>query len=141
MLLGTRYIGSRWTTWFQKIETIDDMTLREWHVRREMAGNEVSIENMTEPALLKAARQNLLREVLKEKSKFFFEKKSNDPTVLILAKSYDATVFLMVCLSAIFASQVSANKIELVRSILGHAQAHSIQLNMECASKSRPESD
>ena len=48
---------------------------------------------MTDPAALKLAREAMMRE-LKE-SKKWFGKKTKDPLVLALAKSYEATVFLL----------------------------------------------
>jgi hypothetical protein len=98
LILGTRHIGLKWTTWYHKIVVIDDITLREWYIQRETARKGVTVEHMTEPALLKDARQHLLHAVLKEKSRRFQSKVTDDPLVARLAKCYDATLFLMVSL-------------------------------------------
>jgi hypothetical protein len=97
LLLGTRYIGSKWTTWYQNIALVDDITLREWYIQRESARNGTSVDKRSEPALLKAAREELLDEVLMAKSGFLQSKSADDPLVSKLAKFYEATLFLMVC--------------------------------------------
>ena len=96
LLLGVRRTGSRWTSWYQKMVVIDDKTLREWYIQRESAENANTVEEKTEPALLKASRQSLHGEILKAKSGFFYSKGSDDPLVSKLAKCYDSTIFLMV---------------------------------------------
>jgi hypothetical protein len=115
LLLGTRYIGSQWTTWYQKIALVDDKALRQWYIRRETARNDTFIEKISEPALLKAAREDLIQEVLRTKSRIFQFKKSNDdPLVSRLADCYDATSFLMVCLAATLYQKYQLTKTELV---------------------------
>jgi hypothetical protein len=113
LLLGTRYIGSQWTIWYQKIALLDDVTLREWYIQRETARCNTFVEKISEPALLKAARENLLREVQRAKSRIFQSKRTVDPLVSKLAKCYDATLFLMVCLTAM-RPEISLTKTELV---------------------------
>lgn len=107
LLLGTRYIGSKWITWYQNIAIVDDITLREWYIQRKSARNDTSVERISEPALLKAAREDLLNEVLRAKSRFLQSKTTDDPLVSKLAKFYVATLFLMVCLSVVSARDLS----------------------------------
>lgn len=96
LLLGARHAGSRWTSWYQKIVVIDDKTLKEWYIQREVAKSNSTVEEKTESALLKASRQSLHKEILKAKSGVFHSNASNDPVVSELAKCYDSTLFLMV---------------------------------------------
>jgi len=93
LLLGARYTGSRWTTWYLNIEKIDDQTLREWYIQTQHDGDEKSLAQLTVPAVLKLARAALLKEVEHENARF--RKSSKDPLVQKLAKSYNATIFLM----------------------------------------------
>jgi hypothetical protein len=107
LLLGTRYIGSKWTTWYQNIALVDDKTLREWYIQRESVRIDTSLQKMNEPALLKVAREDLLDEVLRAKSGFLKSKTIDDPLVSKLAKFYEATLFLMVYPSVVSARDLS----------------------------------
>lgn len=95
LLLGVRYTGSRWTTWFQKLALVNDSQLREWYLGKKTPTNKDGLEKMSDPAILRFARQALLQEVLAEEKKGFFAKKTQDPLVAKLAKSAKATDFLM----------------------------------------------
>lgn len=93
LALGVRHTGSLWTTWYLKIEKISDPELRKWYVDQYHSGSEDALSGMTEPGVLKLARYTLLRDV---KASFArIGKASKDPVVLSLAKSYDATNFLL----------------------------------------------
>ena len=96
LLLGVRHTGSRWTTWYQKIELVNDSTLRDWYFGKRADSNRDALEKMSDPAILRFARQALLQDVVIEQKKFFFQSKSKDMLVLKMVKSYPATVFLMV---------------------------------------------
>ena len=96
LLLGVRHTGSRWTTWYQKIELVNDSTLRDWYFGKRADSNCEALEKMSDPAILRFARQALLQDVVIEQKKFFFQSKSKDMLVLKMVKSYPATVFLMV---------------------------------------------
>ena len=91
--LGVRYTGSRWTTWYLKIEKLSDQTLREWYIKTYEEGNAQALAGLTDPAALKLARDAILREVTKVRNSFW--KNSKDPLVLSLANSYDPTIFLL----------------------------------------------
>lgn len=96
LLLGVRRTGSRWTTFYQKIDLIEDSELRNWYINRRNDRCQEDLENMSDPAILRLARQALLHEVLIEQKKFFFSSKTQDPLVSKMVKSFEATVFLMV---------------------------------------------
>ena len=100
LLLGVRHTGSRWTTWYQKIELVNDSTLRDWYFGKRADSNRDALEKMSDPAILRFARQALLQDVVIEQKKLFFQSKSKDMLVLKMVKSYPATVFLMVSISS-----------------------------------------
>ncbi|CAG8982809.1 hypothetical protein HYALB_00001090 [Hymenoscyphus albidus] len=93
LVLGVRYTGSKWTTWYLDIEKLTDKRLREWYIETQEDGDEKSLAGMTDPAVLKLARAAMIREVTDTRTRF--RQKSGDPLVSSLAKSYDATVFLL----------------------------------------------
>lgn len=93
LVLGVRYTGSRWTTWYLDIEKLTDKGLREWYIETNEDGNEKAVLGMTDPAVLKLARAAMIREVTETRRRF--GRKSKDTLVLALAKSYDATIFLL----------------------------------------------
>ncbi|KAK0103063.1 hypothetical protein ONS96_005674 [Cadophora gregata f. sp. sojae] len=94
LFLGVRRTGAQWTTWYQKISLVDDQTLRTWFIENKTAGMD-GIEKMSDPAVLRFARDALLKDVLAERKKSIFSKKTRDPLVLKLVRSYEATSFLM----------------------------------------------
>lgn len=96
MLIGVRYIGSRWATWHQNLTLIEDSELREWYLDRAALECRDELQEKTDPALLKLARQCLQRDVIQETKKPFFVQPTKDALVLRMAKSFDATGFLMV---------------------------------------------
>ena len=93
LVAGVRYTGSRWTTWYLEIEKISDSGLREWYVETHAEGNEEVLSGLTDPRVLRLARIELLRKV--KEARGLFGISSKDPVVLSLAKSYDATIFLL----------------------------------------------
>lgn len=94
LILGVRYTGARWTTWYLKIEKINDQDLRKWYLETQEDGNEDSLSGMTDPGVLKLARAAIIREINKARSRYW-KTKSTDPFVQKLARSYDATIFLL----------------------------------------------
>jgi hypothetical protein len=95
LLLGVRWTGSRWTTWYQQIKLITDTELRDWYTEKQGPSSRASIEEMSDPAVLKLSRESLLQEVLTEQGKSTFSFKSKDPLVVKLAQSFKPTSFLM----------------------------------------------
>ncbi|KAH8663097.1 glycosyltransferase family 4 protein [Tricladium varicosporioides] len=93
LVFGVRYTGSRWTTWYLDIEKLTDQTLREWYIETREDGNEKALDGMTDPAVLKLARAAMIEEVTAHRK--LFSRKSHDPLVRSLVKSYDATIFLL----------------------------------------------
>ncbi|KAH7383582.1 glycosyltransferase family 4 protein [Cadophora sp. MPI-SDFR-AT-0126] len=91
--IGVRHIGSLWTTWYLSIEKISDKDLRKWYVNTYENGNEDAVSSLTEPGVLKLARDALINDVRASRKRF--RRKSKDSVVLSLAKSYNATVFLL----------------------------------------------
>jgi hypothetical protein len=93
LILGVRNVGSRWTTWYLAIEKVSDQDLRKWYIQKYQDGKESSISGMTEPGVLKLARDAMIRDVTALRKQWRL--KSSDPVVLSLAKSYDASIFLL----------------------------------------------
>lgn len=93
LIIGVRRTGSRWTTWYLGIERIGDPDLRKWYVETYANGEEKELAGMTEPGVLKLARDAMIKDVTAARRRF--KKKTEDTVVLRLAKSYDATVFLL----------------------------------------------
>lgn len=93
LVLGVRYTGSRWTTWYLAIEKVNDQDLRKWYIQKYQDGDESGLSGMTEPGILKLARDAMIQDVTAFRKQW--RKKSNDPVVFSLAKSYDATIFLL----------------------------------------------
>jgi len=96
LILGVRRTGSRWTTWHQKINLLDDLTLRDWYLNKVPTSSKDNLLEISEPAILKLARQALFHDILLEKQKYFFSRHTKDPLVAQLAKAFQATDFLMV---------------------------------------------
>jgi hypothetical protein len=96
LAFGVRHTGSRWTTWYQKIILLDDSTLRDWYLGKVPSNTKHDLLELSEPAVLKVARQELFHDVLLERQKYFFSRHTKDPLVAQLARSFQATDFLMV---------------------------------------------
>lgn len=75
---------------------MEDSELRDWYLDRVAPECRDELQEKTDPALLKLARQCLLRDVIQETRKPFWTKPTKDALVLKMARSYDATGFLMV---------------------------------------------
>lgn len=93
LVLGVRHIGSCWTTWYLAIEKVSDQDLRKWYIGQYENGDESALSGMTEPGVLKLARDAVIRDVTALRKQWRL--KSSDSVVLSLAKSYDATIFLL----------------------------------------------
>lgn len=99
LLLGTRRSGSLWTVWFQNIHTIDDKALKAWFLGNNLGkikDGQAAFENLSEPALLKIARNELHSRVLRSLPGLFRFNQSKDEVVSRLAGCYQATLILMV---------------------------------------------
>ncbi|KAI1002392.1 hypothetical protein K3495_g5809 [Podosphaera aphanis] len=93
LVLSVRYSGSRWTTWYIGIRYISDKELRQWYIDRYENGNEKAFVGFTEPGILKIARDAITRDIKAFKKSY--RKNCGDTVVKSLAKSFDATVFLL----------------------------------------------
>jgi len=98
LVFGVRHTGSRWTTWYQKILLLDDSTLRDWYLDKVSNSTKDELLEISEPAILKLARHAMFHDVLLEKRKYLFSRQTKDPLVAQLARSFQATDFLMVSL-------------------------------------------
>jgi hypothetical protein len=96
LAFGVRHIGSQWTTWYQKIILLDDLTLKDWYLDRVPSRTKDDLLEISEPAILKLARQALFHDVVLERQKYFLARRTKDPLVAQLAGSLQATDFLMV---------------------------------------------
>jgi hypothetical protein len=96
LILGVRRVGSRWTTWYLKIFPLDDSTLKEWYVDKFSSSAKDELEKMSEPAILKLGREALFHDVALENRRFFLSRQTKDRLVVQLAKSFQATDFLIV---------------------------------------------
>jgi hypothetical protein len=132
MLVGVRHISSRWATWHQKLTLVEDSELRQWYLNRVASECQAELQEKTDPAVLKLARQCLLRDVLQETRKPFFAKRTKDALVLRMAESYDSTAFLMVM--PIFDPRTKLiNILGLVLSLFWCFKTNDIQLSLERA--------
>ena len=75
------------------IKKVSDQELRAWYIETREDGREEALATLTDPGVLKLARTAVMLEVERARSSF---KKSADPFVQSLAKSYEATQFLLV---------------------------------------------
>jgi hypothetical protein len=132
LVFGVRHTGSQWTTWYQKIILLDDLTLKDWYLDKASSSTKDDLLEISEPAILKLARQAMFHDVLLEKRKYFFTHRTKDPLVAQLARSLQATDFLMVSVPIGFGAESLTNVlIGLVFSLLGCSKTHYFQLCME----------
>jgi hypothetical protein len=132
LVFGVRHVGSQWTTWYQKIILLDDFTLKDWYLDRVSSSTKDDLLEISEPAILKLARQALFHDVILERRKYFFARRTKDPLVAQLAGSLQATEFLMVSIPIDSGDESLTNGLTgLVFSLLGCSEAHSFQLCME----------
>lgn len=95
LVLGLRATSANWATWYQKIRFTNDAEIRQWYIANYAGNNEKVLDSMTDPAALKMCREALLSQVLAERKKGFFTKRSRDGLVAELARDWDATNFLI----------------------------------------------
>ncbi|GKZ26017.1 hypothetical protein AbraIFM66951_006769 [Aspergillus brasiliensis] len=95
LLLGLRSVSSKWVTWYQSIRRTDDTEIRKWYVATYGNNDEKVFGNLSDPAVLKLSREALLKDVLAETKRWFYQKPTTDKLVLELAKDWEATNFLL----------------------------------------------
>lgn len=93
LVFATRHIGSKWTTWLFKIESISDETLKKWYIDQYYEGSRDHLGDMTELGLLKIARDTIIRDVDSVRNSYL--KNTDDSLVKRLAKTYDSAIFLL----------------------------------------------
>jgi hypothetical protein len=70
--------------------------MKGWYLDTISSSAKDDLLEMSEPAILKLARQALFHNVALERRKWFFSSRTNDQLVAKLVKTYEATDFLMV---------------------------------------------
>ncbi|KAF2458193.1 hypothetical protein BDY21DRAFT_420854 [Lineolata rhizophorae] len=95
LVLGTRYSGSQWVMWCNNITTVDDKGVKDWYVQQVAKGSKDAFAGLTDPAAISLSRGHLYEAVMKEKQRPFWRKSTADPLVKNLAKTWDATIFLL----------------------------------------------
>ncbi|PYH91621.1 glycosyl transferase [Aspergillus ellipticus CBS 707.79] len=94
LLLGARRVISQWNSWYLNIPTVTDTEVVNWYMQTPALGYLGSASEKVKDVGADA-RQALLASVQKERSKWFWSKKTNDPFVAKMADGYSATVFLL----------------------------------------------
>lgn len=95
LVLGLRYIGSKWVTWYQALRKTDDAEIKKWYIAQKANGDEKIFGTMSDPAALKLAREGLYNDVIAECDKGFFQKPTQDAMVSELARDWRSTNFLL----------------------------------------------
>jgi glycosyltransferase involved in cell wall biosynthesis len=95
LFIGLRTTAANWVTWYQNIRMTDDAEVKEWYISNFADNNQHEIIKMSDPAVLKLAREVLLRSVLTEKEKTIFGRSTPDSLVKELARNWDSTNFLI----------------------------------------------
>ncbi|KAJ5798080.1 Glycosyl transferase [Penicillium pulvis] len=95
LLLCLRSTTSKWVTWYQSIRRTDDYEIRKWYIATHGDNNEKVFANMSDPGVLKLAREALLENVLSERSRSILSKSTTDQLVKDLARDWESTNFLL----------------------------------------------
>lgn len=95
LFIGLRSTAANWVTWYQNIRVTDDAEIKEWYISNFADNDRDEIIKMSDPAVLKLAREALLRSVLAEKKTTIFGRSTSDSLVNGLAKDWDSTNFLI----------------------------------------------
>ncbi|EPQ63420.1 Bgt-5071 [Blumeria graminis f. sp. tritici] len=93
LIIAVLHKASKWATWYTEIENISDQELKNWYIKRYFYGNQKAINELTEPYILKCARDMMSQKVEVVKKSIF--KKTRDSVVEALAKSHNASIFLL----------------------------------------------
>jgi hypothetical protein len=95
LILGLRRVGSWWVTWLTSIHTIDDAAVKSWYIKHIANGDKSAFDGLTDFATMSMSRQALTTAVMLERKRKFWKKSISDELVKNLAKSWDATLFLL----------------------------------------------
>ncbi|KAJ5116370.1 hypothetical protein N7456_000718 [Penicillium angulare] len=95
LLLCLRSATSKWMTWYQAIRYTDDSEIREWYIYTHGSNNNRDFDEMSDPAVLKLAREALLDDVKRERSRWIVSKSTNDQLIKELARDWESTNFLL----------------------------------------------
>ncbi|KAJ5999071.1 Glycosyl transferase family 1 [Penicillium sp. IBT 35674x] len=95
LLLCLRSTTSKWVTWYQSIRRTDDNEIRKWYISIHDDNNEKVFAKMSDPGVLKLAREALLEDVLSERSRSILSKSTTDQLVKELARDWESTNFLL----------------------------------------------
>ncbi|KAJ5288588.1 Glycosyl transferase family 1 [Penicillium angulare] len=95
LLLCLRSATSKWMTWYQAIRYTDDSEIREWYISTHGSNNNRSFDEMSDPAVLKIAREALLNDVKRERFRWIVSNPTNDQLIKELARDWESTNFLL----------------------------------------------
>jgi glycosyltransferase involved in cell wall biosynthesis len=95
LVLGLRRAGSLWVTWLTGVFTIEDAAVKAWYIENRASGNPNAYDGLTDPAAMNLARESLASAVQAERKLSFWQSSKADSMVQKLAKSWDATIFLL----------------------------------------------
>jgi hypothetical protein len=95
LIIGLRRVGSSWVTWLDSVYSVDDAKVKQWYVQNVADGNKEVFRGMTDPAAMNVSRQALSEAVMDERKRKFWRKSHHDQLVQKLAKSWEATTFLL----------------------------------------------
>lgn len=95
LLLCLRSTTSKWVTWYQSIRRTDDNEIRKWYIAIHGDNNEKVFANMSDPGVLKLAREALLEKIISQRSRGIFSESTTDQLVKELARDWESTNFLL----------------------------------------------
>ncbi|KAJ5548783.1 Glycosyl transferase family 1 [Penicillium frequentans] len=95
LLLCLRSTTSKWVTWYHSIRRTDDNEIRKWYIATHGDNNEKVFANMSDPGVLKLAREALLENVISERSRSILSESTIDQLVKELARDWESTNFLL----------------------------------------------
>lgn len=95
LLLGLRAVASKWVTWYQRIRRTDDTEIRMWYISTYKNNDEKALDGLSDPAVLKVARDTLLRDVFAERERRSSSRAKRSGLVFELARDWESTNFLL----------------------------------------------
>ncbi|KAH8694067.1 glycosyl transferase [Talaromyces proteolyticus] len=95
LFVGVRSTAANWVTWYQNIRITNDSEIREWYISEFASDYQGGLKKLSDPAVLKLAREILLRSVIAEKKRSVFSQSKSVSLVRELARDWDSTIFLI----------------------------------------------
>lgn len=93
LVFGLRSISSKWILWYQDLRKTDDAEIKNWFTSIKAGGSEKAFAGLSDPAILKKAREALLADV--KSLGGYFAKAKDDQLAFELARDFEATNFLL----------------------------------------------